>query len=72
MILLIAKMQVKRPYIIHPRIDAFSCDIRAVCTCSGVNIKLESSVTEKRPPFLALADLRKFLGNYSLSAAPSM
>jgi hypothetical protein len=52
--------------------DAFPCDIRAVCLCSGVNIKLEISIAEKRPLFPALADLRKFLRNYSLSAVPSM
>ncbi len=51
---------------------AFSYDIRAACLCSGVNIKLEISAAEKRSPFPALADLRRSLGNWSLSATPSM
>jgi hypothetical protein len=58
-----AEMQTKRLYIILLGMDAFSCSIRAVCLCSGVNIKLEISVAEKRSPFLALADLRRFLRN---------
>ena len=52
--------------------DAFSCGIRAVCLCFGVNIKLEISVVEKRSLFPALADLCKFLRNCSPSAAPSI
>lgn len=72
MILQIAEMRTKRLYITRLGMDAFSCGTRAVCLCSGVNIKLEISAAEKRSLFPALADLRKFLKNCSLSAAPSI
>jgi hypothetical protein len=39
---------------------------------SGINIKLENLVVEKRSPFPALADLRRFLRNWSLSIIPSI
>ena len=39
---------------------------------SGVNIKLKSLIAEKRPLFLALANLYKFLKNYSPSAILSI
>ena len=65
-------MRTKRLYITRPRMDAFLCDIKAVCLCSGVNIKLEITAAKKRSPFPTLVDLRKFLGNCSLSAAPNM
>ena len=62
----------KRLYVIRPGMDGFSCHIKAINFGSGVNIKRERSVAEKRPPFPALADLRKFSGNCCLSAAPSI
>jgi chaperone BCS1 len=40
MILQMAKMRTKRLYIKRPGMDAFSCGTKAVCLCSGVNIKL--------------------------------
>jgi hypothetical protein len=52
--------------------DAFLYNIRAVCLCSGVNIKLEIIVTKKRSLFPTLANLYRFLNNWSLSAALSM
>lgn len=67
-----AGIQAKRLYIIRPEIVAFSYNIRAVYLYSGVNIKLERLVAEKRSLFPALADLRKFSGNCSLSAIISI
>ncbi len=52
--------------------DAFSFGIIAICSCSGVNIEPENSIVEKRSLFPASADLHKFLGNCSLSAASSI
>ena len=66
------EIQSKRLYIIHPRIDAFSFGIIAICLCYSVNIKLENSIVKKRSLFPALADLYKFLENCSLSAALSI
>jgi hypothetical protein len=66
------EMRTKRLYITRPGIDAFSCGIRPIYLCSGVNIKLEISTAEKRYPFPALADLRRFLRNWSLSVTLSI
>src|SRR6185437_14304876 len=58
MILEMAEMRIRGLYITRPGMEAFSCGIRAVCLCSGVNFKLEISAAEKRSLFPALADLR--------------
>jgi len=66
------EIQSKRLYIIRPGMEAFSFGIMAIYLCSSVNIELENSIVEKRSLFLASADLHKFLGNCSLSAASSI
>jgi hypothetical protein len=52
--------------------DAFSSGITAVGLCSGVIFKLENLAVERMSLFPALASLRKFLKNCSISATPSM
>jgi len=65
-------MQAKRLYIIRLKIDAFLYDIRAIYFSSGVTIKLKRLIAEKRPLFLTLANLCKFLKNCYPSAIPSI
>jgi hypothetical protein len=65
-------MRAKRPYIIRLKIDAFSYYIRAIYSSSSINIKLKRLVAKKRPLFPTLVNLREFLRNCSLSAAPSI
>jgi hypothetical protein len=72
MIVQIAEIQIKKLYIIHPGIGTFSCGIRAVGLCSGVIFKLESSIIERTSLFPILADLRKFLKNYSMNTIPNI
>jgi hypothetical protein len=65
-------MQIKRPYIICLKIDAFLYNIRAICLYFSVNIKLNKLVAKKRSLFLALANLYKFLKNCFPSVKPSI
>jgi hypothetical protein len=67
-----AEMRIKRRYITRPGIEAFPYGIRAVGLYSSINIKLEILVAKKRSLFLALADLYRFLGNWSLIATLSI
>ena len=52
--------------------DTFLYSIRVICLYSSINIKLESSVIEKRLLFLILANLCKFSENCSPSVIPSI
>ena len=65
-------MRIKGLYIICSRIDAFLYSIRAAYSCSDVNFKLKILIAEKRSLFPTLADLRRFLRNWSLSVIPSI
>jgi hypothetical protein len=70
--MIMAGIQVKRPYTTRPGMDAFSFSIMAICSCSDVNFELENSLVKKRYLFHVSANLQRFLCNCSMSAASSI
>ena len=59
-------------YTICLRINAFYFSTMVIYLCSSMYVKVKTCMTPKKKSlFLVLVDLKKFLGNCSISATPS-